>query len=160
MSHSEPSVYKILDDAARSWWYHRQLRSQGKNEEARTLERKSILNCVLTLRQCLENNGFAIVGRGGTTVYYKKHGRLAICSSDVNRPIVQCCIRLGIPACDSTTIPDDLIVETIGFPMASVDPDPEPVNGYGSMSFAPVEYVFRLYEKLGATVYNLEVTNE
>lgn len=150
------SVYKILDDAARAWWYHRQLRSQGKNELARALERETILSRVRTLRQCLEDGGFTMVGRGGITVYYSEHGRLEICSPDVNNPIVQCCIRLGIPVCDSTTIPDELIVKVVGFPMASVVPDPEPANGYNSFSYASVEHVFRLYQELGATVYNLE----
>jgi len=154
------SVYKILDGAARAWRYPRQLHEQGKDDEARAVERQSILSRVQLLRQCLENKGFTMVGRGGTTVYYKGRGRLEICSSDVNRPIVQCCIRLGIPVCDSTTIPDDQIIEVVGFPMAVTNPDPEPENGYNSFSYAPVDYVFRLYRELGATVYNLEVAND
>ena len=151
------SIYKILDDAARSWWYHRQLREQGKHEEARVLERKSIMSRVYILRKCLENGGFATVDRGGITIHYSTHGRLEICSLDVQHPMVCCCIQLGVPVCDSTTILDDLIIKTIRFPMASLNPDPERVGGYGSTSYAPIEHVFRLYQELGATIYNLEI---
>jgi len=154
------SVYKILDNAARAWWYHRQLRERGEHEEARALERKSILGHVQTLRQCLENKGFATVGRGGWTIHYNKWGTLSHCYPGVDRPMIRCCLRLGIPVCDSTMLPGNLIGKVVGVPMASIDPDPEPVTGYHSFSYAPVEYVFRLYEELGATVYNLEVAND
>lgn len=152
------TVYKILDDAARSWWYHRQLRERGEHELARTLERKSILSRVHTLRACLENDGFAMNSRGGWTIYYSQWGKLTHCYPGMNTPMMRCCLRLGIPVCDSTTIPESIIIKVVGLPMASLNPGPEPVNGYGSMSFAPVSYVFKLYQELGATIYNLEVT--
>jgi len=64
--------------------------------------------------------------------------------------------------CDTTTVPESAVIEMIRLPMASLSPDQEPESGYGSMSFAPVGYVFRLYQELGATIYNLdlEVTND
>ena len=158
MSEKAESVYKILDDAARSWWHHRQLREQGKHEEARVLERKSILDRVLTLRKCLENGGYATNGRGGWAIHYSEWGRLEGNHPGLDQPMMRCCIRLGIPVCDSTTIPDERIFETTRLPMASTNPDREPSKGYNSFSLAPVEYVFRLYQELGATIYNLEIT--
>jgi hypothetical protein len=73
----------------------------------------------------------------------------------MGEPMMRACVLVGIPVMDSSTIPDELICDTIKFPMPSIHPDPRPVNGeYRSMDFAPAMYVFMLYEALGATVYN------
>jgi hypothetical protein len=75
----------------------------------------------------------------------------------MGEPMMRACVLVGIPVCDSSTISDDDIYKVIKFPMPSVHPDPRPVNGeYRSMDYAPVMYVFTLYEALGATVYNWE----
>lgn len=44
------SVYSILDNEAREWWYHAKLRAEGNPREARRRERDSILRNVQTLR--------------------------------------------------------------------------------------------------------------
>ena len=151
------SIYKILDDSARDWWYHRQLREQGKHQEARRHERRAILDNVRVLRECLENGGYAMNSRHGWRVQYREFASLSHCYPGLDRPMMRCCLKLGIPVCDTTTVPESAVIEMIRLPMASLDPDPVPENGYGSMSFAPVSYVFRLYRELGATIYNLEV---
>ena len=156
MSETE-SIYKILDDSARSWWYHRQLREQGKHQEARRCERRAILDKVRVLRECLENSGYAMNSRHGWRIHYKEWANLSHCYPGLDQPMMRCCLKLGIPVCDTTTVPESNVIDIIRLPMASPNPDPEPESGYGSMSFAPVSYVFGLYQKLGATIYNLEV---
>ena len=51
------SIYRLLNHEAKIWWYHSQLRKQGRIAEARELERKSIRSSVKTLRLLLEQNG-------------------------------------------------------------------------------------------------------
>ena len=155
------SIYRILDDSARDWWYHHQLREQGNHEEARRRERASIRGNVSTLRKCLKNGGYAMNSQRGWRICYDEWGSLSHCYPGLDQPMMRCCLKLGIPVCDTTTVPESLTIELVRLPMASLHPDPKPISGYGSMSFAPVIYVFRLYQELGATIYNLdlEVTN-
>lgn len=153
----EESIYEILDESTQSWWYHRQLREQGKHQEARRCERRAILDNVRVLRECLENGGYATNSRHAWSIHYSEWGTLSHCYPGLDQPMMRCCLRLGIPVCDFTTIPESATIELIRLPMPSLHPDPEPESGYGSMSYAPVSHVFGLYQELGATIYNLEV---
>jgi hypothetical protein len=151
------SVYSLLDRDARGWWYHRQLRDQGKPEEARQLERRSIRDHVKTLRSAY----YASVGRGGWSIHcHKVTSANGLTSQstlegygDASDGMIKACIVLGLPVVDTTTISDEAIYDTISIPLVAIDRpcDPEPYHG---MSYAPLEYVISAYRKLGATVYN------
>ena len=74
----------------------------------------------------------------------------------LDAPMPQACLMLGIPVLDTTAISDNLIMQSISFPMATNgQPDESP---WGSMSYAPLDYVAGLYAAIGATVYNLEIS--
>jgi len=75
----------------------------------------------------------------------------------IKAAIPQCALKLGIPVIDSTVIDDDRIYDTLRFPMAvcrTATPDDPPYHG---LSYAPLEYVAKLYKELGADVHNLDV---
>jgi len=150
------TLYKLLNDDAKSWWYHHRLREQGQVEEARKLEQESILNDLRHLRLAIQNNGFLTVGRGGWTLHYGKHNRLQGHGCGLDDAIPQACLLLGIPVLDTTTIHDARLDETLSIPIANTDPDPEPEGGYGPWDYAPFEVVARLYATLGATIYNID----
>src|ERR1700741_4799598 len=52
----EAKVLRLLRADARAWWYFATLRNQGRVEEARTLERKSIRDQVRWFRENLGRN--------------------------------------------------------------------------------------------------------
>ena len=150
-------LYRILNNQAKVWWYHRHLRKQGLEEEARQREREAILDDVRVLRAALQNGGFLTHGRGGWTLHYGKWNRVESPCPGLDAAIPQACLLLGIPVLDTTTIPDERIREVINFPIANPFPDPEPEGGYGPFDHAPFEYVARRYVALGATAYNTDV---
>ena len=152
-------LYGILNDDAKAWWYHVKLRGDGDVIEARRRERRSILDKVSSLREALDNGGFLSIGRGGWSLNMSRHHRLSGYDRDVNFPIAQACMLLGIPILDSTTIPDERILETIRMPMPAPEgeADAEPEGGYHSLSLAPFSVVARMYAAIGATVYNIEL---
>ena len=152
-------LYSILNDDAKAWWYHIKLRGDGDVVEARRRERQSILDKVASLREALDNGGFLSIGRGGWSLNMSRHHRLSGYESDIDFPIAQACILLGIPILDSTTIPDERILETIHLPMAvpEGEAEAEPEGGYRSFSCAPFPVIARMYAGLGATVYNIEL---
>lgn len=63
--------------------------------------------------------------------------------------------RLGIPFVDSRSIPDDLICQTISFPMYPGKPDQAENAPWGGFSYAPIDVCAWLYQSLGATVRNI-----
>ena len=152
-------LYGILNGDAKAWWYHAKLRRDGNVIEARRRERQSILDKVGSLREAITNGGFLSIGRGGWSLNMSRHHRLSGYESDIDFPIAQACILLGIPILDSTTIPDERILETIRMPMAAPEgeADAEPEGGYHSFSLAPFPVVARMYVAIGATVYNLDI---
>lgn len=148
-------IYSILNQKAKSWWYHVELRAQGRIEEARRGERRLIRDSVRRLREARDNGGWLTIARGGWALHYR-HGARIEHYGGLDQPIPQACLLLGIPIIDRTTIPDDSVIGTLRFPMIGfaghIDPEP-----WGSMSYAPLDYVARLYQGLGATVYNKEL---
>lgn len=62
----QTEVLRVLRTEARSWWRHRQLRRTGDHDEARQLERKTILSDIGYLRAALNNpNAYVSFGGGG-----------------------------------------------------------------------------------------------
>lgn len=47
-----PIVLKLVRESTRNWWWFKELRKQGRIDEARKLERQSIRNVIHTMRTC------------------------------------------------------------------------------------------------------------
>jgi hypothetical protein len=84
----QDSVYALLDNSARSWWYHAQLRKQGNAQEARKRERQSIRRDVKMWREIKANGGYAValhnrhlifIGRGHMQSGYSPEETIALC---------------------------------------------------------------------------------
>lgn len=148
------SLYAILDQDARQWWYHQDLRKAGKATEARKRERDSILSHVKTLRQALQNGGYASVGRGGWSIHISDGHKLQG-YGQTDEPMIQAAILVGLPVVDSTTISGDDIFETIRMPMVGISHHDQPP--YRSLDYAPLKVVAKMYQDLGATIYNLDL---
>ncbi|MBC8248111.1 MAG: hypothetical protein H8E90_00400 [Anaerolineales bacterium] len=146
-------LYGILNARTKRWWYHRQIREQGRKEEARRRERAQIRDDVVRLRAALECGGFLISSWGGWVLHYGQRQRLQSSRSGLDGPIPQACLLLGIPVIDLTTIPEDRIRAVLRLPSPDLLYDPEPPGGYRSFHHAPFDYVTRLYIDLGATLY-------
>lgn len=142
----------LLEKNAKDWWYHKELRRQGKVEEAQKRERMSTRSILKDLKDAKANDGWCSVGRGGWTL----HPRSGVTVSNyvgMDSCYPRACIMMGIPVIDSTTIPDSEISQSILFPMAAINPDLPP---WGSCSYAPVAVVAALYAAIGATLYHIK----
>ncbi len=147
------TLYRLLNNSAKAWWYHAKLRREGDCKEARKRERQSILSDCAALRQAY----YWSVGRGGFSVHCRRHENatytVSHCSG-IDAPLIQACIMRGIPGHDSNPVTDFRAL--LRAPMVSDRPD-KPREGdkpYGSFSFAPVEYVQSYYGSIGATLYH------
>ena len=148
-----PTVYAILNQQAKRWWYHAALRQQGRCQEARTRERQYIRDTARSLRETIHTGGYLSIGRGGTTLHCSDRHRVE-CQwyDEAYHALAR---RLHIPIVDTRSVPDDRIVEVaVSWPMACVDPrnaDPPP---YGSFSHAPLPYMLGRWKAVGATIEN------
>jgi len=115
---------------------------------------------VRVLRNCLNNKGWAKSGRGGWSIHDTKGSSMSgyhwqkTGNKVQDTPLLQAVLRLGIPLISTHSIPDEKIYEVVNFPMIGFECDDPP---YHAFSYAPLEYVAKLYQDLGAIIYNLEV---
>lgn len=155
MKNENLEVKKILLEKAKSWWHFKNLRSVGKIQEAEKLENDNVQSNYDFLMNVKKSNGWASIGRGGWGIYGDRYHYMSGYEQKIeNSAMIQVCIILGIPVCDSTKIPDDKIINVIRFPMAS-GKDTEQKDKYYSMDYAPFPIVFQMYQELGAELYNL-----
>lgn len=145
------SVYSLLDQNTRRWWYHRQLRDNGEIQEARRRERRSIRDAIRSFRETIKNGGYLSVGRGGWTLHID-NGHTWSGYGEMDEPIVQAAMRIGIPTINTLTMSFDNALQTISLPMVGISRIDDPP--YRSLSYAPLQYVAEEYRKLGATLYN------
>lgn len=143
-------LYRILDEDARRWWYHKELRRQGAVAEARRRERASIRHSLDTLREALAGGGYLAIGRGGWTLHVSDNRRVEHYGG-ITAPTPRACLLLGIPVLDSTTVPDDRLADLIRLPMVGIQRTS--ARPWGSLSFAPFGYVAARQVALGATLY-------
>lgn len=150
------NIFILLRQHAKGWWYFKELRSQGKNTEAREKEHKSTRSHIDQLRETIKNGGYLSIGRGGWTLHIDDGHTLGHYGG-IEADIPQACKLLNIPIIDSTTIDDDLIVHTLSIPLVGIKrTDQAPFH---SMAYAPLKLVAQRYKNLGATVYNLSLQN-
>ena len=97
------------------------------------------------------------VGRGGHCVYFPCGKRVTGYETSVEQLTAKIAIELGIPVIDSTTIPDSKISHTVSFPILTINAEYVDKPPYGMLDAAPLEHIASMKQKLGATVYNLEV---
>ena len=97
-------IYSELNKNAKSWWWHLELRKQNKHNEARQLERKSILSKTKSLRHAW----LLTIGDYGTTLYcynpeesFAKNWQLSGIEPDLYEHF---CERLNIPVVDKRRI--------------------------------------------------------
>jgi hypothetical protein len=148
------TVRSFLNQDAKNWWYHAELRRQGQIREARRREHQSIRDNVKTLRLAIKNGGFITLGRGGWTLHISSgHTHSGYGCDDSG--MVKAAIHLGLHGWDSRVIPDERIYETVGLPMAvpdkcvSANPDYMPE----AFRFYPFAHVAPMYAALGAKVW-------
>ena len=98
-------------------------------------------------------------GRGGVTWYTdeapdttSKTSGYAITDEEIDE-----INRLKIPFVDSTTVPEELIFNSVSFPMYPGKPDNDEPGPWGSLSFAPISVVAALYARIGAVVKNIDI---
>ncbi|MFW6083741.1 MAG: hypothetical protein ACODAA_00835 [Gemmatimonadota bacterium] len=144
------TLYSILDRQARSWWYHRQLRDEGNEREARKRERRSIRSTLDSLRQALDNDGALTIGRYGATLHYSEGGRV----QGLHRGTIEAARHLGIPIIDSRTVPDERLVDyayqTPMYRPGATDPDGDP----GPFDYVSLPTYVRIARSYGATIEN------
>ncbi len=110
-------VLRLLFQSARRWWYHRRLRERGEVAEARRRERRSVQEHV----RCIEKATVLHVGCGVWTLY--RHGWAWLQGyGGLDNLVVQAALCAGVPAFDTTTIPDENLVALLRGPFPGDDP--------------------------------------
>jgi len=149
---NENKIKKLLYKKADSWWYHQQLKNEGKISEYKKLVNNSVKHDFDYIQDTINNNGFVTIGRGGYSIHKDDNITLSGYTNNINDLTIQACILSGIPVLNTLTIPEDKIIQVIKFPLMSINKDDfydEPMN------YRPFKHVFSLYIKLGAEAYNL-----
>jgi len=147
-------IYKKLNHHAKTWWYHMELRENGKHIEARTKERFSIKSSLATIRRAV----LMTIGHGGWTVHYEDaNTRVSGCRLEgygEGEPYASILKGLGVPVVDMRQIPHekliDLVISGPSF-ITGVTPDAPPYNGF---SHCPLDHYVGLYVDAGAQVWN------
>jgi hypothetical protein len=156
------TVFSLLNQDAKAWWFHKKLREQGQEEEARMKERESIRRGIHTIRGAF----LYTVGRGGWTVHGKTvasgaggsvssklsgYGEGTLYSALLARA------RPSVPRVDSRCIPDSEIIRVLRLPIITnciERQEPCDENGaWGGFQYAPLGVILASYEALGAQVY-------
>ena len=96
-------TYKVLNRKAKNWWHYKKLRKMGRIEEARKLERGSILSQVNQLKKTKINGYYTICRIANGLKYFEK-------SSSCHAEVHKCkkydalVISLGIPTIDTSNL--------------------------------------------------------
>ena len=147
----QTEVLRVLRAEARSWWRHRELRRTGSLDDARRLERQTILRDLGYLRAAINNpNAYVSCGGGGTII----HLGLTTVSlyAPVERfPLASLAVRLGTPLIDYRPVRD--IIDFANLPKVTMDGqiDPEPWTSSSQVSL--LTYIDAA-EHLGARIVN------
>jgi len=129
-------VLRLLFQNARAWWYHQRLREQGQIEEARERERQSVREYAA----CIEEATVLHVGYQGRWTLYRQDGGGLSGRGGLTDWLVRAALRAGVPAFDTSTVPEDNLPALLCGPFPGEDP-------LGALCHA---------RSLGARVYNDE----
>jgi len=61
MEQSTKTLYRLLNEDAKAWWYFRRLREWGQVAEARAKERESIRRCIEHVREAAWSSGYLVL---------------------------------------------------------------------------------------------------
>mgnify|MGYP001385164972 CR=1 FL=1 len=152
-----PYLYRMLDAEARRWWWHAELRRQGKAEEARRMERQSIRTRLGWLRQAW----LVVVGRPGNVTLHlepseRGWGHVEGLEPQQTLDLVAR-YRPDVPIVDVRHCPDEaalirLVIRGPMLAMLKADP-PQPDGTWHSFNYVPPEVYLALYEAIGARVH-------
>jgi hypothetical protein len=103
------SIYSLLNNETKNWWYFKDLRKNGKCDLARQKERASILSDIKFLRQVIKHKGYLHLGNAQWGIYIDKpnKGRESLSGYyDLGRYtyMEEICKRLGILIIDTRKI--------------------------------------------------------
>ena len=147
----QTEILRVLRAEARSWWRHRALRRTGDLDEARRLERQTILRDLGYLRTAINNpNAYVSCGGGGTILHLGLQ-TVSLYAPVECFPIASLAIRLGTPLIDCRPIRD--IIAFANLPKVTMDGavDPEP---WTSSSRVSLLTYLDAAERLGARILN------
>jgi len=144
-------VFRDLRATAASWWRHRELRRTGETEQAKRLERQSVLRDLGYLRQAaLLPNAHVICADGGTFLHL---GWTTVSTlAPIERfPLAALAVARGTPFIDIRPISD--VIAFANLPCVardgSVDPDP-----WGPGRSVSLTTYIDMVEGLGARILN------
>ncbi len=146
------TLLSILRADAKNWWYHAQLRDQGKVREAEKLERENVREAVKVFRKALASNGFLSCGYGGFTFHIDSSTFLTGYDRD-GGAYGRACDILGIPVLDKNTVKTIDIHKGLSIPLPAMENAPEPKPWTG-LSLAPTSEVLQRWVGIGATLRN------
>lgn len=141
-------LYKELNKEAKAWWYYKKLRKMGENEQARKLERASILRSVQVIRDAK----LIIIGNTGTvTVHLSDDEYLKTYDPDFYLQVMPECV----PVVDLRGNAAKEIARAYMFavhgPMVSIERGEEKEK-YGALDYAPLHIYLGIAESLGIPV--------
>lgn len=140
------TIYALLNNEAKAWWYHLELRRKGQHVEARRRERDSIKSKVETLRAA----ELMTIGRGGWSVHCPTW---SLQGDGDSEPYATICRRLGVPVVDSRAAPIDRVARaSISGPMPAIGRKPDPAP-WRSFDYAPLSAYLAVWREAGAKVW-------
>ncbi|MFV1851736.1 MAG: hypothetical protein ACMZ66_13625 [Thalassospira sp.] len=147
----QTEVLRVLRTEARSWWRHRELRRTGDHDEARQLERKTILRDIGYLRAALNNPNAYVSFGGGGTILHLGLTTVSLYAPVERFPLASLAVRLGTPLIDCHPVRD--ISALANLPKVTMDGqiDPEPWTSSSRISL--LIYIGAV-ERLGARIVN------
>lgn len=150
------TVLRELRASAKEWWYHVELRKQGRLEEARERERGSMRSTLQEIRATLANDGWLSIGRGGATLHYSPNAHV----EGLHPHHVRACIAAGIPTLDSTAMDiKDVYELSVRGPMAGFADSAFGPDLDGSLSTRQWRVIFDRYAaREGAVFHNYTPT--
>lgn len=147
----QTGVLRVLRATAASWWRHNELRRTGQTQQAKRLERQTVLRDLGYLKQAaLLPNAHVICGEGGTFIHL---GWTTVSTvAPIERfPLATLAVARGTPFIDIRPVTD--IIAFANLPRVTQDGsvDPEPWGPGRSVSLN--DYI-DMVEKLGARIAN------
>lgn len=147
----QTEVLRVLRAEARSWWRHRELRRTGDLDEARRLERQTILRDLGYLRTAINNPNAYVSCGGGGTILHLGLTTVSLYAPVERFPLASLAVRLGTPLIDCRPVRD--IIDFANLPKVTMDGqiDPEP---WTSSSRTSLLTYIDAAERLGAGIVN------
>lgn len=147
----QTEILRLLRAEARSWWRHRELRRTGDLDEARRLQRQTILRDLGYLRTAINNPNAYVSCGGGGTILHLGLTTVSLYAPVECFPLASLAVRLGTPLIDCRPVRD--ISAFANLPKVTLDGqiDPEP---WTSSSRVSLLTYLDAAERLGARIVN------